>query len=371
VIRPAISLTKTVSASLVPIGTTVDYTFAATNSGTSPIPTDDVLAEVRLADIARPAQPSCTLPTFTGGDDNNNNMLDRVPAEVWTYACSSQPARSTTNIAGVVALGGTTLDPALPVGGGDVTYTYEVRNTGDVPLADVSGRITDDKCSPLTFVSGDVNGNGLLDTTNSIFEDDHIDEVWIYTCSTRVEVTTTNTVNVTGTPTDAGAVDLCDSEAPRVDSTCDVRSQANALVQIVDPGQITIVKATTAPSSVSFAFTSDTLGNFSLANGQSSTVGDLGAGTYSVTEAVPSGWQIQSIVCDDPTGDSATDPAAGVASIALAAGESVTCTYTNHQPTIPETGTNSTQPLVAAALALVVLGAGLWILSAGRRRRRI
>jgi LPXTG-motif cell wall-anchored protein len=86
---------------------------------------------------------------------------------------------------------------------------------------------------------------------------------------------------------------------------------------------------------------------------------------------VPSGWQIQSIVCDDPTGDSATDPAAGVASIALAAGESVTCTYTNHQPRIPDTGSNSTQPLVAAALALVVLGAGLWILSAGRRRRRI
>ena len=150
-----------------------------------------------------------------------------------------------------------------------------------------------------------------------------------------------------------------------------MRAQNNALVQVVDPGQITIVKATTAASNVSFAFTSATLGNFSLANGQSTTVGGLGAGTYSVTESVPSGWRIQGITCDDPTGDSITDPATGVATVALAAGESVTCTFTNHQPRIPDTGRNSTQPLVAAALALVVLGAGLWILSAGRRRRRI
>ena len=399
VIRPAISLTKTASASLVPVGTIVDYEFAATNSGTSPLPADDVLAEVHLADLANPAQPSCILPTFTGGDTNNNNMLDRIPAEVWTYECSSQPTQSTTNIATVVALGGTTLQPPLTVGvgaaagafvevfnpgiavtktasptklvgGGDVTYTYQVTNTGDVPLADVSSRITDDKCSPLALVSGDTNNNGLLDTPNSIFED-HADETWIYTCTTAVSVTTTNTVDVTGTPTDAGGTNLCETDAPRVNANCDVRAQNNALVQVVDPGQITIVKATTAPSGQSFAFTSSTLGNFSLANGQSTTVGDLGTGTYSVTEAVPTGWQIASIVCDDPTGDSATDPATGVASIALAAGESVTCTYTNHQPRIPDTGSNSTQPLVAAALALVVLGAGLWILSAGRRRRRI
>lgn len=250
-------------------------------------------------------------------------------------------------------------------------------NTGDVPLADVSSRITDDKCSPLTFVSGDLDNDGRLDTPNSIFED-AADETWIFTCTTAVDVTTTNTVNVTGTPTDAGGVDLCNSDAPRVNSNCDVRAQNTALVEVVDPGQITIVKETTAPSDVSFAFTSTTLGNFSLANGQSTTVADLGAGTYAVTEAVPSGWQIEAIVCDDPTGDSATDPATGVTSIVLAAGESVTCTYTNHLAGVPDvggeipsTGSNSTQPLLAAAAALVVLGAGLWILSIGRRRRRI
>ena len=41
----------------------------------------------------------------------------------------------------------------LPVGGGPVTYTYEVRNTGDVPLAGVAARIVDDTCSPVTYVS--------------------------------------------------------------------------------------------------------------------------------------------------------------------------------------------------------------------------
>ena len=31
-----------------------------------------------------------------------------------------------------------TAEPTRLVGGGPVTYTYEVRNTGDVPLADVA-----------------------------------------------------------------------------------------------------------------------------------------------------------------------------------------------------------------------------------------
>ena len=75
---------------------------------------------------------------------------------------------------------------------GDVTYTYEVRNTGDVPLADVKASITDDKCAPVTYVSGDEDGDELLDTPNSIFEDS-ADEVWMFTCTARI---TTDTVNI-------------------------------------------------------------------------------------------------------------------------------------------------------------------------------
>ena len=81
-----------------------------------------------------------------------------------------------------------TADPTtLPAGGGSVTYTYVVTNTGDVPLVDVV--VTDDKCAPVTgpAAGGDANSDGKLDLT----------ETWTYSCTTTLTATTTNigTVN--------------------------------------------------------------------------------------------------------------------------------------------------------------------------------
>src|SRR5262245_18803623 len=50
-----------------------------------------------------------------------------------------------------------------------VTFTYVVTNTGDVPLANVA--VSDDILGPITSFTGDTNGNGLLDLT----------ETWTYT----------------------------------------------------------------------------------------------------------------------------------------------------------------------------------------------
>ena len=98
-----------------------------------------------------------------------------------------------------------TVEPFQVQPGGSVTYTYAVTNTGDVPLAGVRGSITDDTCSPVTYVSGDVNDNGLLDAdidATPVFEYTSTVETWIFTCTTTVEVDTVNVVTVTGTPTD-------------------------------------------------------------------------------------------------------------------------------------------------------------------------
>jgi LPXTG-site transpeptidase (sortase) family protein len=74
---------------------------------------------------------------------------------------------------------------SLPVGGGPITFTYKVNNPGAVPLDNVT--VVDDKCSAMSGKLGDTNGNNLLDTN----------EVWVYTCTTNLTQTTTNTVTVT------------------------------------------------------------------------------------------------------------------------------------------------------------------------------
>jgi hypothetical protein len=77
--------------------------------------------------------------------------------------------------------------PTLPPGGGDVTYTYDVTNTNtDAPLSDVS--VTDDKCAPVDYVSGDVNADGKLQSS----------ETWIFSCTANLSGSTTNVATASG-----------------------------------------------------------------------------------------------------------------------------------------------------------------------------
>ncbi|MDX2378533.1 MAG: hypothetical protein QNM02_02090, partial [Acidimicrobiia bacterium] len=367
VFAPAINLEKSVSETLVPAGTPVTYSFEVTNVGQSPLPADDVLAQIILVDVANPIQPSCATPTFVGGDVVNPGFLDRDPAEIWRYECIATIDDDTTNVAAVTGMGGTTFNPPLPipvvdlaaasvqvfhpaidvvktaaptelVGSGPVTYTYEVTNPGDVALADVAARITDDKCSPVTYVSGDLDNDGLLDTPTSIFED-AADETWIFTCTTTISETTKNTVVVTGTPTDAGGTDLCGQpSANRIDFPCDVTATAMANVVVTEPATIVIEKIASPdidPQLFDFAIAgagpppTPTPSAFQLGDGDTQTFSGLTPGDYSVTETVPAGWDLALLSCADPTGDTTTDTDSGVSDIAAAAGETVTCTYTN------------------------------------------
>lgn len=86
-----------------------------------------------------------------------------------------------------------TADPsALYSGPGSVTYTYQVTNEGDVPLRHVS--VKDNKCSPVTFVSGDSNNNSRLG----------VDEKWIFTCTKTVSQTETNKATARGSASENG-----------------------------------------------------------------------------------------------------------------------------------------------------------------------
>jgi uncharacterized repeat protein (TIGR01451 family) len=266
VIEPAIELTKVVDHDLVPAGTPVTYTFEVRNVGQSDIAAEDALANVDLIDLARPPlAPECRRPELVAKEGGNqDDILERDPPEVWRYQCTSPIDRPTTNVAEVAAIGGTpigeqfpvadfaavkvqpfhpgiaitkTADPTRLVGSGDVTYTYRVTNTGDVPLAGVADTITDDTCSPVTYVRGDLDDDGLLDTPNSIFEDE-ADETWVFTCTTLIDEDTTNVVVVTGSPSTTDGTPLCGVTGParlaalQVEEPCDVNARDRAVVTV-------------------------------------------------------------------------------------------------------------------------------------------
>lgn len=79
-----------------------------------------------------------------------------------------------------------TADSNLVCMGEEVTYTYEINNTGNHYLKNIS--LTDDKISGVSYVSGDDDLDDELDC----------DEIWIYTATSALSENTTNIANVSG-----------------------------------------------------------------------------------------------------------------------------------------------------------------------------
>ncbi len=224
---------------------------------------DDVLERVGLGDVpTRPTPVASSRSWSTTGTATTSWSA----GETWTYTCQGTITEPTVDLAEVVGHGGSTIGEDIPVfdfataqvdpfhpgiaveksaepsilaGPGGVTYTYKVRNTGDVPLDDVEDRITDDTCTPVTYQSGDKDGDGLLDSPKSIFED-ALDETWIFTCTTMVAQDTVNTVVVEGTPVDPEGAPLCGADTVPATDPCDVTGtdQARVDLQAIAPATV-------------------------------------------------------------------------------------------------------------------------------------
>lgn len=121
------------------------------------------------------------------------------------------------------------------------------------------------------------------------------------------------------TDLEAGAVAFdIDADGDLVD--CTFTNQAKGTI---------IVEKVTSDDVGTFSFGSDALGAFNLTTSaageaglDSETFANLDPGSYGVSEDVPAGWLLASATCDDGSSP---------ANISLAAGETVTCRFTNER----------------------------------------
>lgn len=110
----------------------------------------------------------------------------------------------------------------------------------------------------------------------------------------------------------------------------EIRGQIAPPVAAPATGTIRIRKATSPAGGAAFSFTETiTPGAFTLSDGEEEVFANVPAGTYSVTEGAMAGWSLTNVACSD--GDSSGNAFDRTATVRLAAGESVTCTFTNLQ----------------------------------------
>lgn len=201
VVPPLIDVVKVPSPLALPGGPgPVNYTYTVRNIGTVPMTNVTLVGD------------TCGPIVLSSGDTNGDSKLDM--SETWIYHCSTTLTETHTNTvvatgwangissvdaaSATVVVGAAVVPPlihvtkipsplALQAAGGVVTYTEKITNPGTIALSNVN--LTDDKCGPLVYVSGDVNGDSLLAPT----------ETWTYTCRTTLAKTTTNTAIASGT----------------------------------------------------------------------------------------------------------------------------------------------------------------------------
>ena len=167
-----IDLLKEADAGLVLTGTEVEYTFTVTNVGgltLYDVSVDDDhighigdIAElapqqsVELTAAAVLTETTHNVATAVGVDEGQQEYSDEDDATVEVVDPSVQIVK--------------TASPEVILAGEDVTYTYEITNTGDIPLYDLE--VTDDVLGPIgTIPKLDPDESAILEVTVPVAED--------------------------------------------------------------------------------------------------------------------------------------------------------------------------------------------------------
>jgi uncharacterized repeat protein (TIGR02543 family)/uncharacterized repeat protein (TIGR01451 family) len=208
--KPVISIDKTDTETVIASGRRTTYRYTLTNAGADDVTIDGI------------ADPGCAVGTLgrtlkAGSASSGLGLTETLTAGTsWVYTC--QTPVLTVDTSTVVSvdysdlLGGSAteedqlgiqvLNPAIQVTatpatktiykGSDVTYTYKVKNTGNVTLAldsVVGSNCRKDSTSALgaVYLSGDPNMDGMLE----------VDNEWTYQCRTTGINTSQSSESVT------------------------------------------------------------------------------------------------------------------------------------------------------------------------------
>ncbi|ADE37024.1 DUF7507 domain-containing protein [Methanohalophilus mahii] len=190
------------------MGVTPAYVSGDTN-GDDILQTDEVWM-YNATGIATEGQYA-NIGNVTGTDPTGAEVTDEDPSHYFGVNSSIDIEKATN--------GEDADDPTGPyvTAGGDVVWTYNVTNTGNVNLSSID--VQDDMSVTPAYVSGDTNGDDILQT----------DEVWMYNATgIATEGQYANIGNVTGTdPTGAEVTDEDPSHYFGVNSSIDIEKATN------------------------------------------------------------------------------------------------------------------------------------------------
>jgi len=172
------------------------------------------------------ADPSAPLPPDTNLDAP---VTVEAVAGVWAFARSPQLAIATS------------VSPTVVTPGSKITYSYTVSNLSqDTSFTGVT--VTDDKCQPVTFVSGDTNADKQLS----------VGETWKYTCATTIVKDQQNNAKVTARAVVSPSASPSTSVTPSVTSTPSPTPTVTPSKVIVDGTYTGSLATVTVPGEVTY-----------------------------------------------------------------------------------------------------------------------
>jgi hypothetical protein len=301
-------------------GETVRCDYENTERGTV------VIAKNAIPDSSQVFDYAGTLATFTLIDDGGSGNIitfERVPGiygvtETVPSGWDLTGLICTDPSGGTSTSGGTATIDLAP--GETVRCDYENTERGNVVIAKNaipdSSQVFDYAGTLATFTLVDDGGSGNIQTFERVPGIYGVTE----TVPSGWDLTGLICTDPSGGTSTSGAtatIDLAPGETVR----CDYEN--------TERGRIIVIKDAIPDSTQVFDYSS-TLGSFTLVdtggNGNIITFDSLTPGNYPITEVnVPSGWTLQSIVCDDANSIESVP----TATVILEAGETVTCTFTN------------------------------------------